>query len=68
MSATHLISAKRLSLVILAMSAAIASTLLIGCTDAADERGEADKAVETEPQQIEVEPIRDFPDPTNNQD
>lgn len=68
MSATHLISAKRLSLVILAMSAAIASTLLIGCTDAADERGEADKAVETEPQQIEVEPVRDFPEPTNNQD
>lgn len=68
MSATHLISAKRLSLVILAMSAAIASTLLIGCTDAADERGEADKAVETEPQQIKVEPVRDFPEPTNNQD
>ena len=68
MSATHLISTKRLSLVILAMSAAIASTLLIGCTDAADERGEADKAVETEPQQIEVEPVRDFPEPTNNQD
>ena len=68
MSATHLISTKRLSLVILAMSAAIASTLLIGCTDAADERGEADKAVEAEPQQLEVQPVRDFPEPTNNQD
>lgn len=67
MSATHLISAKRLSLVILAMSAAIASTLLFGCADAADERGEANKAVETEPQQIEVEPVRDFPELTNDQ-
>lgn len=67
MSATHLISVKRLSLVILAMSAAIASTLLFGCTDAADERAEADKATETAPQQIEVEPVRDFPEPTNDQ-
>lgn len=67
MSATRLISTKRPSLVILAISVVIASTLLFGCTDAADERGEADKATETEPQQIEVEPVRDFPEPTNDQ-
>ena len=67
MSATRLISAKRFSLVVLAMLAAIASTLLFGCTDAADERSEADKVAETEPQQIEVEPVRDFPQPTNDQ-
>lgn len=46
----------------------MASTLLFGCTDAADERAEADKAAETEPRKIEVEPVRNFPDPTNDQD
>lgn len=68
MSATRLISTKRLSLVILAISVVMASTLLFGCTDAADERAEADKAAETEPRKIEVEPVRNFPDPTNDQD
>lgn len=68
MSATRLISTKRPSLVILAISVVMASTLLFGCTDAADERAEADKAAETEPRKIEVEPVRNFPDPTNDQD
>lgn len=68
MSKTRLISTKRLSLVILAISAAMVSTLLFGCTDTADKRGEAGKAVQAEPQQIEVEPVRDCPKPTNDED
>lgn len=67
MSATRLTSAKHLSLVILTMSAALASALLLGCANAADGQIETDKPAATTPQQIEVEPIRDQPGPTSNQ-
>lgn len=67
MSATRLISAKCLSLVILATSAAMASALVLGCANAADGQIETDKPAETTPQQIEVEPVRDFPEPANDQ-